>query len=79
MLSNDVVSIWQEICKDKYALGEEEGPPALILVGHSMGGAIAVHAAELNKFKTLQGVVVVDVVEGTAIGKLIKLYYEMKL
>ncbi|PRW60955.1 phosphatase methylesterase 1 [Chlorella sorokiniana] len=45
-------------------------PPPTVLVGHSMGGAIAVHAAALGGISSLAGVVVIDVVEGTAIASL---------
>jgi hypothetical protein len=34
-----------------------------------MGGALAVHAAATKAMSKLAGVVVVDVVEGTALGK----------
>ncbi|EFN53421.1 hypothetical protein CHLNCDRAFT_9699, partial [Chlorella variabilis] len=40
------------------------------LVGHSMGGAIAVHAAALGGIPSLAGIVVIDVVEGTAMASL---------
>ncbi|ELU08215.1 hypothetical protein CAPTEDRAFT_173271 [Capitella teleta] len=43
----------------------EEAPP-IILIGHSMGGAIAVHTAHHNLVPSLIGLVVIDVVEGTA-------------
>ncbi|KAI7836178.1 hypothetical protein COHA_009945 [Chlorella ohadii] len=52
---------------------EQQGraqPPPTVLVGHSMGGAIAVHAAALGGISSLAGVVVIDVVEGTAIASL---------
>lgn len=49
--------------------GQQGGPPT-VLVGHSMGGAIAVHAAALAGIGSLAGVVVIDVVEGTAIESL---------
>ncbi|CAN0887999.1 Protein phosphatase methylesterase 1 [Linum grandiflorum] len=45
-------------------------PPAIILVGHSMGGAVAVHVAAKKLIPQLAGLVVVDVVEGTAIASL---------
>jgi protein phosphatase methylesterase 1 len=48
-------------------------PPRLILVGHSMGGAIAARAAALpfdEGIPGLAGLVVVDVVEGTAVAAL---------
>ena len=41
----------------------EESPP-IILVGHSMGGALAVHVANNNFVKNLIALVVIDVVEG---------------
>jgi hypothetical protein len=39
-----------------------------LLVGHSMGGALAVRAAASKAISGLEGVVVIDVVEGTALG-----------
>ncbi|KAH9574443.1 hypothetical protein CY35_01G057800 [Sphagnum magellanicum] len=45
--------------------------PAIILVGHSMGGAIAVRVAAKRALPTLAGLVVVDVVEGTAMASLV--------
>lgn len=39
--------------------------PCLVLVGHSMGGAIAVRAAHLPSLEPyIQGLAVIDVVEG---------------
>lgn len=43
-----------------------EQMPCLILVGHSMGGAIAVRAAHLPSLQDyIEGLAVIDVVEGT--------------
>ncbi|CAB3980844.1 phosphatase methylesterase 1 [Paramuricea clavata] len=42
-------------------------PPPIILIGHSMGGAVAVHLSAQRLLPCLVGVVVVDVVEGTAL------------
>ena len=42
---------------------DEECPP-IILVGHSMGGALAVHTAARDYIKNLIALVVIDVVEG---------------
>ncbi|XP_053695412.1 protein phosphatase methylesterase 1 [Sabethes cyaneus] len=44
-----------------------ESCPPVILIGHSMGGAICVHVANMNVVSSLIGVVVIDVVEGTAL------------
>lgn len=44
-----------------------DDPPPVILMGHSMGGAIAVHTAHNNFIPSLIGLVVIDVVEGTAL------------
>lgn len=47
-----------------------ENPPNILLVGHSMGGAMAVNIAHLKLIPTLIGCCVIDVVEGTAIESL---------
>lgn len=47
------------------SLYPSEAPP-IIMVGHSMGGAIAVHAAYRRLLPSLVGIVVIDVVEGSA-------------
>jgi protein phosphatase methylesterase 1 len=44
-----------------------ENPPSIILLGHSMGGAIGVHIGFRNRLPSLVGLVVIDVVEGTAL------------
>ncbi|KAG0574750.1 hypothetical protein KC19_VG287800 [Ceratodon purpureus] len=45
--------------------------PAIILIGHSMGGAIAVRVASQRALPNLAGLVVIDVVEGTAMASLV--------
>ncbi|CAL5187465.1 unnamed protein product [Lathyrus oleraceus] len=62
-LCNDVLAVIKELYGDS--------PPAIILVGHSMGGSIAVHVAAKRLLSTLAGLIVVDVVEGTAMASLI--------
>ena len=42
-------------------------PPPTVLVGHSMGGAVAVRLAASGQLANLAGVAVIDVVEGTAL------------
>lgn len=44
--------------------------PPIVLMGHSMGGAVAVHVAHSDQLSTVVGLVVIDVVEGTALGAL---------
>ncbi|XP_052719602.1 protein phosphatase methylesterase 1-like [Crassostrea angulata] len=61
-LSSDVGNIIKEMYGDD--------PPPIILVGHSMGGAIAVHAAIRHLVPSLIGLIVIDVVEGTAMDAL---------
>ncbi|KQL59389.1 hypothetical protein AAES_21300 [Amazona aestiva] len=39
-------------------------PPPIMLIGHSMGGAIAVHTAVANLVPSLLGLCMIDVVEG---------------
>ncbi|KAL3878158.1 hypothetical protein ACJMK2_030528 [Sinanodonta woodiana] len=58
-MSRDVGDVVRELYGDN--------PPQIILIGHSMGGAIAVHTAEKNLIPSLIGLVVIDVVEGTAL------------
>lgn len=41
--------------------------PPIVLIGHSMGGAIAVHVAYEKLIPSLIGLAVIDVVEGTAL------------
>lgn len=58
-LTDDVVALWA-------AMFGAESPPT-VLMGHSVGGALAVWAALGSGIPSLEGLVVVDVVEGTAI------------
>ncbi|XP_068444547.1 protein phosphatase methylesterase 1-like [Clinocottus analis] len=43
-----------------------ETPPPIVLIGHGVGGAIAVHAASNMVLPTTVGLVAIDVVEGSA-------------
>jgi len=61
-LSQDAVNVINQICKNCSS--------PIIIVGHSMGGAIAARAAATQKINRLVGLVVVDVVEGTALAAL---------
>lgn len=57
-MATDVGDVLKEIFKDEC--------PQVVVVGHSMGGAVAVHAAAGGHIPSLAGVCVIDVVEGTA-------------
>lgn len=57
-MANDVSSVLQKLFSEEM--------PEIIMIGHSMGGAICVHVAEMQDLPSLVGVVVIDVVEGTA-------------
>ncbi|KAK4788317.1 hypothetical protein SAY86_019636 [Trapa natans] len=61
-LCNDVLAVIRTMYGDS--------PPAIILVGHSMGGSVAIHVAAKKVLRSLAGLVVIDVVEGTAIASL---------
>ncbi|GAA0185321.1 protein modifying enzyme [Lithospermum erythrorhizon] len=63
----------ETMCSDVLAVLKAmygDSPPAIVLVGHSMGGAVVVHVAAKKVLSTLHGLVVVDVVEGTAMASL---------
>ncbi|CAI9117141.1 OLC1v1018483C1 [Oldenlandia corymbosa var. corymbosa] len=62
-LCNDVVAVLKTMYGDS--------PPAIVLVGHSMGGSVAVHVAARKVLPSLAGLIVVDVVEGTAMASLV--------
>ncbi|XP_077984952.1 protein phosphatase methylesterase 1-like [Glandiceps talaboti] len=66
-LSADTLS--SDISKVLHGFYGDDVPP-VILVGHSMGGAIAVHTANKDLIPSLIGMVVIDVVEGTALESL---------
>jgi len=52
------------------ALSADAPSSSIILVGHSLGGSLAVHVAISGQIRELCGLVVVDVVEGTAMASL---------
>ncbi|GFQ72732.1 protein phosphatase methylesterase 1 [Trichonephila clavata] len=62
-LSSDVGEVFNTLYGD-------EDQPSVVLVGHSMGGAIAVHTVYRDLIPTVIGLVVIDVVEGTALDAL---------
>ncbi|KAL0351266.1 UNVERIFIED_CONTAM: protein phosphatase methylesterase 1 [Sesamum calycinum] len=71
---NDVDLSIETLCNDVLAVLKTmygDAPPAIVIIGHSMGGAVAVHLAAKKILPGLSGLVVVDVVEGTALASLI--------
>lgn len=62
-MANDIASVINKLYEDK-------APKNILIMGHSMGGAIAVHIADLNLLPYLVGIIVIDVVEGTALESL---------
>lgn len=60
-LSNDIGNVYHTMYPD------ESYQPSVVLIGHSMGGAVAVHAASKGAIPNLIGLIVIDVVEGTAL------------
>eukprot|EP00250_Pteridium_aquilinum_P016159 c22971_g1_i1 orf=175-1152(+) len=71
--SNDADLSIETLCSDVFDVIDTlygSSAPSLIFVGHSMGGAVAVHCAAKRRLDTLAALVVLDVVEGTAIASL---------
>ncbi|XP_070026900.1 uncharacterized protein LOC107789083 isoform X1 [Nicotiana tabacum] len=71
---NDVDLSIKTLCGDVFSVLKTmygDAPPAIVLVGHSMGGAVAVDVAAKKSLPSLAGLVVVDVVEGSAMASLI--------
>ncbi|KAF9603540.1 hypothetical protein IFM89_037021 [Coptis chinensis] len=63
---NDMDLSIETLCNDVLAVLETmygDSPPAVVLVGHSMGGSVAVHVAAKKVISKLAGVIIVDVVE----------------
>lgn len=63
-MATDIANVLAKIYEDSVRV------PYMLLMGHSMGGAIAVHVAHMRLIPTLLGIVVIDVVEGTAMESL---------
>jgi pimeloyl-ACP methyl ester carboxylesterase len=63
-LTQDGINVINTIFKD------QDPHPILFLVGHSLGGAVAVHVATSTQVQNIGALVVLDVVEGTAMASL---------
>lgn len=62
-MANDIASVILKMYEDKML-------PNILIMGHSMGVSIAVHIADLKLLPNLLGIIVIDVVEGTALESL---------
>ncbi|GAB9469794.1 hypothetical protein Gpo141_00007061 [Globisporangium polare] len=69
-LVQDMVDVIAQIIPEPSAESSEAEKPQTVIVGHSLGGAVAVRVAASQKVLSLVGVTVIDVVEGTAIASL---------
>lgn len=61
-MTKDATAVWTEV------FGSAK--PKTVVVGHSLGGAIAIGACLSPEIRSLAGAVVIDVVEGTAMASL---------
>ncbi|XP_038994489.1 protein phosphatase methylesterase 1-like isoform X2 [Hibiscus syriacus] len=71
---NDLDLSIETMCNDVFSVLKAlygDSTPAIVLVGHSMGGSVAVHNAANKTLRSLAALVVVDVVEGTAMASLV--------
>ncbi|XP_073119409.1 uncharacterized protein [Henckelia pumila] len=71
---NDLDLSIETMCNDVLAVLKTmygNSPPAIVIVGHSMGGSIAVHVTAKKALPSLAGLVIVDVVEGTTLASLV--------
>lgn len=63
-MARDIANVLEKLYEEK------QSKPYFLILGHSMGGAVAIHLASMHLVPTLLGIVVIDVVEGTALESL---------
>lgn len=68
-LTSDIGKVCKAVLDEK---NEDIELPPIVIIGHSMGGALAVHCAhQLQEIlPSIMGIIVIDVVEGTALDAL---------
>ncbi|KAK6061058.1 hydrolase, alpha/beta domain protein, partial [Cooperia oncophora] len=64
--TRDIIAIYNAV----FGAECQEDPPLVCVVGHSMGGALAVHVVATDEIPNVVGLVVIDVVEGSAMDAL---------
>lgn len=69
-LSTDSAKVIEEVVKADLAALKSDETPNIVIVGHSMGGGIAAKTAPLIDKAWLSGLVLIDIVEGTALAAL---------
>uniref|UniRef100_K3W898 Protein phosphatase methylesterase 1 n=1 Tax=Globisporangium ultimum (strain ATCC 200006 / CBS 805.95 / DAOM BR144) TaxID=431595 RepID=K3W898_GLOUD len=69
-LVQDVVDVIETLIPPPSADVTDQDKPQSVVIGHSLGGAVAVRVAATKKVTSLVGVMVIDVVEGTAVASL---------
>lgn len=77
-LVNDCAAVLQQLQpihnpSQSAAEHEHERLSRVVVVGHSMGGAVATHLCASKKLAVTVGLVVIDVVEGTALTSLLRI------
>ncbi|KAJ0405786.1 hypothetical protein P43SY_003636 [Pythium insidiosum] len=69
-LVQDVVDVLAAVLPPVDDQADASERPQTVLAGHSLGGAVAVRVAATERVPSLVGVMVIDVVEGTALASL---------
>uniref|UniRef100_A0A914DSZ9 Protein phosphatase methylesterase 1 n=1 Tax=Acrobeloides nanus TaxID=290746 RepID=A0A914DSZ9_9BILA len=68
----DIQLVYQKLFADR------SKPPPMILIGHSMGGALAIRACEAKLLPNVVALAVIDVVEGSAMSSLKMMHHFLK-
>ncbi|KAI9141730.1 Alpha/Beta hydrolase protein [Paraphysoderma sedebokerense] len=69
-LTDDCVSVLKTLYRSENGTNQTGWPEEIVLVGHSLGGAVLSHIASQSLIPNVLGIAVLDVVEGTALDAL---------